>query len=224
MGAGGRPETPRSEAKDFIPPRAASSVFAPGFPCPLLSRGRHDLGQMERTCTESCALGEGHGAWEIHDFDSQQYASLFCVPRETWPHLSRFLADDTTLRNGPSKEQSVLVSLAHTARCIGAWVPWRNVVNICWMNEWKKPSLVTRYQELMPADGLTWSHYLPGSLPLTYSEKWEAGSFLPPLFSALTTPHSCPRSLWLTVCWDWQRLLLPPEPDTTFCLLDGGSP
>lgn len=35
----------------------------------------------------------------IHDSDSQQCASLSFIRRETLPHPSRFLADDTTLRS-----------------------------------------------------------------------------------------------------------------------------
>lgn len=36
----------------------------------------------------------------LHDSDSQQCACLSFIRRETLPHPSRFLADDTILRNG----------------------------------------------------------------------------------------------------------------------------
>ena len=86
--------------KDFIPPKTASSVCVPGFPCSWFSRGRQDLGQTVRACTVSVCPGEDTELGGTQDSNSQQCASLFFLRRETVPHPSRFLADDTTLRNG----------------------------------------------------------------------------------------------------------------------------
>lgn len=71
-------------------------------------------------------------------------------------------------------------------------------------------------------DVCRWSHQR--SVPAWMPAAPLLQDFLPLLlFSALTTPHSCPHSLRPNVCRNWQHLL-SPEPDAIFCLLDGISP
>ena len=219
MGAGRRHETRRLEIKDFILPKIASSVCSPGFPCSWFSRGRQDLGRMVRACTMS--LCSGRRTQSLGDFMTLTVSSVHACPSSEGRHYlipQGFLLMTQSWEMG--KEQSGLVCLAHPARCVGAWVTWRNVVNICWMNEWKKPSLVTRCQRWclqMDSPGVRSCLDPRPSLALGF-----------PSTTVLLSPHHASfrlHSLRLNACWDLWHLLLPPESDTIFfCLLDGDSP
>lgn len=154
--------------------------------------------------------------------------------------ISRLVADNTTLRNSPGTEQSGLVSNIYPAEYVEAWESWRRVspkmyvVNICWMNRWKKPSLSHQVPEVKSCldSCLSLTHGFPFTTALMrlwcLTPTWtnwdwmiaETGSIFCQCLSQI------PRSAcWMRLpppVWGWAYLLRICPPHPYIALLSNG--